>query len=111
MRPRRRNPVSVITDKIKAYKAGTIPWRDLFKFLTERKYVTPQRYDDPQPTIFEERDWDHPYVDGSWDEVQRARSQGLLTDAEFYDVLHKIAQRPDGKDPRKDPYGFKNATA
>ncbi len=82
--------MSEITERIQEYHDEETDWPPLRNWLVDYSYVTPARYDDPQPGPLEERDWDHTYVDGSWDEVQQARAHGLLTDAQYYEVSREI---------------------
>jgi hypothetical protein len=84
--------VSEITTRIEQYRDGDLSWDDLRDWLVDHRYVTPQRYADPQPGPTDERDWDFLYVDGSWDEVQVAR-RTLLTDAQYREVSRAIDAR------------------
>jgi hypothetical protein len=61
--------------------------------MLAHRYVTPKRYDDPQPGPLAERDWDHIYVDDSWDEVQKARTDRLLSDDEYREVSKGLDER------------------
>jgi hypothetical protein len=79
--------MSEITDRIKQYKATGEGWPELLEFLASHNYVVATRYDDPTITACDERDWDNPYVEGSWDEVTRADDRGLLTDDEFNQIV------------------------
>jgi hypothetical protein len=85
--------MSEITEQIQQYHDKRTPWKALRDFLVNFRYVTPQRYDDPQPGPTDERDWDHTYVDGSGDELQLARTRGLLTTAQYYEVLQGLEAR------------------
>ncbi len=85
--------MSEITTRIEQYRDGGSDWPTLRDWLVNHRYVDPVRYADPNIGPLDERDWDFPYVDGSWDEMQQARSHGLLTDAEFYEVSRAINAR------------------
>lgn len=84
--------MSEITTRIEQYRDGELSWDDLRDWLVSHEYVTPQRYADPQPGTTAERDWDFPYVDGSWDEVQEARHT-LLTADQYREVCRTIDAR------------------
>jgi hypothetical protein len=84
--------MSEITTCIEQYRDGELSWDDLRDWLVDHRYVTPQRYADPQPGPTAERDWDFPYVDGSWDEVQEARHT-LLTADQYREVSRAIDAR------------------
>lgn len=92
--------MSEITERIQEYRDGGTDWPTLRDWLVNYRYVTPVRYADPQPGPLDERDWDYPYVARSWDEMQRARAHGRLTDAEFYEVSRSIDARHQGAHAR-----------
>jgi hypothetical protein len=83
--------MSEISTRIQAYHdGGRQDWPALRDWLVAHRYTEPRRYDDPQPDGLEERDWQHSYVDGSWDEVERARNHDLLTAAEVMEVTQLL---------------------
>lgn len=89
-------PMSEVTDRIEAYAQDRSPekWAVLRDWLTHHTFVTPQRYEpgtDPVRAAVDCLDWDHTHVDGSWDEVSRARMRDLLTKDEYLEVLRIIA--------------------
>jgi hypothetical protein len=78
--------VSEVTDRIKAYEASGEGWPELRDWLVAYKFVPAKRYDDPNITALDERDWDTLHVDGSWDEMNDALQNGQLTHDEYYEV-------------------------
>ncbi len=82
--------MSEVTDRIRAYKQTGEGWPELRDWLVAHKYGPAARYNDPQPSPLEERDWDHPFVDGSFDEVVRAHSRGELTHDEFDQIMARM---------------------
>jgi hypothetical protein len=96
--------MSEITTRIEQYLEGATDWPALRDWLVNYRWVTPQRYVDPQPGPLDERDWDHTYVVGSWDEMDFyvvgswdemdfMRAKGLLTDAQYHEVSRAIDAR------------------
>jgi hypothetical protein len=92
--------MSEITIRIEQYHDGGSDWPTLRDWLVNHRYVTPVRYDDPRVGPLDERDWDFPYVDGSGDELQNARTYGLLTNAEYFEVLQLLTARHRNDHPR-----------
>lgn len=83
--------MSEITERIqKVHDAGGEGWPELRDWLIAHRYVTPQRYDNPNTTQHDEADWDNVEVDGSWDEVIWARARKLISDDQFYEVVRGI---------------------
>jgi hypothetical protein len=81
--------MSEITEKIQAYKASGEGWPELLEWLAAHEYTPAKRYDDPKTGPLDEADWDYPFVDGSWDEVDKARAVGDLTRDEFAQVVER----------------------
>lgn len=79
--------MSEVTERLQAYHdSGTTDgWPGLRAWLISYDFTPQDRYEDPQPGPLDERDWDHPFIDGSWDELDRARGR-LITDAEYRQV-------------------------
>ena len=80
-----------ITDKIKAFKAGRLSEQALFEFLTEEvRYATPEHEVLPgEEGRYSYVDGGAPYTPGSFEEVTRARDEGLLS-REFYARVNKV---------------------
>lgn len=81
--------MSVITDQIKSYRAGTIDLPALIAKLSRRTYPLPARMQGGPKNPFARALWfdEQPsYTDGTWDEVLRARNYGLLDDDEYNQI-------------------------
>ncbi len=78
--------MSLITDRIHAYRAGELPFVELVEELSTRSYPAPSRYSDPEHGTLEadaNRDGTDYPEDGTWDEVSAAWARQLLTPEEF----------------------------
>lgn len=90
--------MSEITTRIEAYRqaAGDQSrgpgWPELRDWLANHKYAAVQRYDSGTATenAMGGVEWDNPHVDGSWDDVVRAKDTGKLTREEYYEMTEQI---------------------
>lgn len=82
-----RGMATEITDRIRAYHDGHgEPWTELRDWLGQRTYPAPARAG-RAPILDRAQDDSVPYTDGTWDEVDRCHNVGLLTHAEFREIL------------------------
>lgn len=93
--------MSIITEMIETYRAGTTTLDQLVAKLADYHYATPARMQGGPTDIFERGAWldEQPYyTEGSWDEVLRARDYGSLSPEE-YDAINRgfEAGRKDAK--------------
>ncbi len=82
--------MSEITDKIRAYRAGDLPFAELVTELSTRTYKTPSRYNDELHGTLEADALGiggegYP-EEGTWDEVVSAHNLGLLSQEEYYAI-------------------------
>ncbi len=82
--------MSEITDEIRAYRDGKIPFTQLVEELSTRTYKTPSRFNDELHGTLEADALGiggegYP-EDGTWDEVVSAENTGLLSREEYYAI-------------------------
>ncbi len=82
--------MSDITDKIRAYRAGELPFAELVTELGTRTYKTPSRYNDELHGTLEADGLGiggegYP-EEGTWDEVVSAQDRGLLSRGDYYTI-------------------------
>ena len=83
-----------ITGRIRAYRAGEIPFATLLTELSERDYARPAHFDAHGDVREISEAADH-FAPGTWGEVTRACDTGLLTGPE-YEAIASGALRSHG---------------
>jgi hypothetical protein len=75
--------MSEISTRIQAFHDTGQGWDELKDWLASRRYPVPERFLQPR----DESDDAGGYTEGTWDEVNRCRNMGLLTDAQYQEIL------------------------
>lgn len=80
--------MSEITDRIREYVPGRpAGWETLRDWLATRRYPDPARYHSADRDPLRADSSDFPYTEGTWDEVTEAANFGLLTEAEYAEIV------------------------
>lgn len=91
--------MSEITDTIKRYKDGKLTLVELADRLAAWNYAEPSLYQGPPPeSRMSAEEWSREHLglypeEGTWQEVEAARLDGVLTDKEYWFLHSRVDQR------------------